>query len=113
MLSGTRVLDLAFDVGATYRLTRLVTRDALLAGPRSVLAERYRRHDTLDVAVRWGDDVAQMGGPVPYLLACSWCASLYVAAGVAVVRRLAPLPWRHIAPVLTSSAVVGWLSERE
>jgi hypothetical protein len=77
------LLDLAEDVLAAHRLTRLITRDAAV------------------------------GGPLGYLVNCPYCASIYVAAGVSLARSVAPLWWRRAARVLATSAVVSFLSERE
>lgn len=106
-----RLLDLAIDAGAAYRLTRLLTRDALTEQWRAQLVERGLARGGHEH--RWGPDIAQTGGPLPYLAHCPWCASIWVAAGVALARRVPWLPWRLIAEALATSAVVGWLSERE
>lgn len=109
-------LDLLLDVGAAYRLTRLVTSDALTEGLRERVIERGARRaslaDDMAAARRYGPEVAEAGGPLAYLIECPWCTSIYVGVGVAVARRLAPLPWSHAARALTLSAITGWLSER-
>lgn len=112
-----RLVELAEDVGATYRLTRLITTDELTAGARERLVENRRavlhsEGDVVETAHRWGGDIAEHGGPLAYLVQCPWCASVYVGLGVAVARRLFPLPWGLVARGLSMSAITGWLSER-
>lgn len=107
------LLDLLIDVGATYRLTKLVVDDALTEGLRERIIDNSRAGmDELAVTRRYGHDVAQAGGPVAYLVGCPWCASIWVAAGVVLARRALPLPWAPVARVLSMSAITGWLSER-
>jgi hypothetical protein len=108
------LLDLAEDVLAAHRLTRLITRDALLEGVRVRIQEHEKRtKDAVGVRERYGHDVAAVGGPLGYLVNCPYCASIYVAAGVSLARSVAPLWWRRAARVLATSAVVSFLSERE
>lgn len=106
--------ELAEDVLAAYRLTRLITRDALLEGWRDrVVAAERDRNDPQAVAKRWGGDIASVGGPRGYLVNCPYCTSIYVAVGVSLARTLAPLWWRRAARVLATSAAVSFLAERE
>lgn len=73
---------------ATFRVTRLITHDEVLAVPRA-----------------WIVDHAP--GPLAYFVRCTWCVSVWVAGGVVLVLdRFAtvPLPW---AVVLTASAITG------
>jgi hypothetical protein len=109
-------IDLVMEALALYRLTRLVTKDAITQGLRDAVerAERERvsapDHDKVAAAVRWGEEVAEVG-PRTYLVNCPWCASVWLAVGVAIARRVAPLPWRLAARVLAGSAVAGALGE--
>lgn len=111
------LLQVAEDVGATYRLTQLVTRDALTQGLRARIAAWQKERllsqgDVIVMARRYGQDVADEGGPLAYLVQCPWCTSLWVAAGVVLARRVLPLPWAPVARALSMSAITGWLSER-
>lgn len=79
---------LAVACGATFRITRLITHDAILDVPRV-----------------WITDHAP--APLAYFVRCTWCVSVWVAGGVVLVLdRFAtvPLPW---AVALTASAVAG------
>lgn len=75
--------DLLIDALATYRLTRLVTRDTITAPLRDSLVRGYG-HDSK--IVEWVE--------------CPWCTSPYLA----VLTLLAPRWLRH---VLALSAVAG------
>lgn len=109
-----KLADAVVDVAAAWRITRLITRDAILAGARDRVEEHERAtKDAEAVRARYGDDVAAAGGPLTFLLSCPYCASVWVAAGVALARRLAPLQWDRAARVLAMSAAVCWLAERE
>lgn len=108
-----RALDLLVDAGAVYRLTKLVVDDALTQAVRDRLVEASaRRLDRSNVVRIYGEDVAEAGGPVAYLVGCPWCASIWLAGGVVIARRLFPLPWGLVARGLSMSAITGWLSER-
>lgn len=89
--------DLLVDTLATHRLVRLAQRDTLppLPDVRDALNERLGDH------------------PAGELLTCPWCASIHVAAGVGLLRALAPRFWRPVARLLAISSVVGLISERE
>lgn len=112
-----KLSDAVEDTAAVFRLTRLLTQDALTDGLRARIAEQGRQRmlstgDELVTARRYGQDIVDEGGPLAYLVQCPWCASIWIGAGVAVARRVAPLPWALAARVLTMSAVTGWLAER-
>lgn len=89
--------DLALDALAVFRISRLLTDDAILDAPRSRYVDRMteRGHENL-----------------AYLATCGWCVSAHVAFGVVVARRLFPLAWSPVARALAFSAVAGILSER-
>lgn len=111
--------------GATYRLTRLITRDQLplVAWPREHLvgywyppfAEDGWRESHPGARPHWG----RLGHSLAYLITCDWCVSVYVAAAavLAVSRWTHWLPhpdWASaVALALTASAVTGLISQRE
>ena len=120
--------DLVLDALATYRLTRLVTRDTITAEPR----ERFVRHEYAhagDVTAAeqllndepaagacWVEQVDADGARAPKLaklVTCPWCASIYVAAGVVLARRLAPRAWDPLARLLSFAAVAGLVALHE
>lgn len=91
---------LALLIGAllTARLTRLVTTDKITEPLR------------LRLLLHLPED-----GLLAYLVHCSWCASVYVGAGVGVVGAwLGIWTWGWAAPLaLSFSYVAGWLASRE
>ena len=81
-------------IGATMRLTLLVVADHVTQPIRD------------RIEARWTSD------EVAYLLACPWCASVYIAPFV-VASGLAwsdGWGWQLAAGSLTASVVTGWLS---
>lgn len=121
---------LLLTVGATYRLTRLVTRDQLplVAGLRERLLlfwypefaeeksrQRYEARRGRTPKPHWGG----LGWSLAYLVTCDWCVSVWVGAGVVLAEwfwtsRLRPLGW-VVAALLVglSSAVTGLVAQRE
>lgn len=110
----TRPVDLLVDAAATYRLTRLVSRDALTQGLRDrVMAYEHRAdRDVVAHRHRYGAEIGDLG-PLSYFVGCPWCVSVWVGLGVAVARRVVPAGWGLVAAGLAASAATGWLSERE
>lgn len=45
--------------------------------------------------------------PLGELITCAWCSSVWLGAGVVVLRRYAPRFWDPVARFLTYSAVAG------
>ncbi|MET8947484.1 hypothetical protein ABZX30_29065 [Streptomyces sp. NPDC004542] len=84
-------------LGATCRITRFVVKDTLAAGFRIRVADRF------------GED-----SKIAYLVTCSWCTSIWVAAGVApLAYYLGASPWLQIpAAALTLSYLCGVASLR-
>lgn len=89
MRPADRVLDLVVDAAATYRLTRLATRDTF---PPAVAVREY---------------VAELPGGWSDLAHCPWCVSVWAGAAVAAARAIAPRAWRPAATALALSTVVG------
>lgn len=74
--------------GATFRVTRFVTHDALADVPRDWV-------------------IAHAPGPLAYFVRCTWCVSVWVAGAIVlVVDQFAtlPLPW---LVAFTASAFAG------
>ncbi len=87
------------DVLAAFRLTRLVTEDAITEGLRErVMAEAYRKP-------------GGVGAKVHKLVECPWCAGFWISAGVVAARTLAPKAWQPVAVVLATSGAVGLIAE--
>lgn len=116
-----RHLELAVDALATFRLTRLVVADVLTAEARDAIVEgAYASAGRRERAVaewlpegeavgRWAEAVANDPDPpkLATLVTCPWCTGMYLAAGVALARRVAPRPWSALAKVLALSAAAG------
>lgn len=64
--------EFLLSLGATCRLTRFITKDTLAAGFRIWIADRF------------GDD-----SKPSYLVTCSWCTSIWVAAAMTAVMHWA------------------------
>lgn len=77
-------------LGATARITRLITRDYLLRWPRAAAIRR------------WGPD-----NDFAYLLACPWCASVWVAGPVFALAWL----FGHTPPFVIAAGALtaSWL----
>lgn len=123
---------------ATYRLTRLVTRDALplVAGPRRWIDKHWNPFpdqnswDAYRASPKRAQEIvrenltAQLGitarptgwrRSIAYLVGCAWCTSIWVSAGVtAFVMIFIGLTWPwFILLWLTSSSVTGLISANE
>ena len=85
-------------IGATVRLTRLVTADYITHTIRDKLTER------------WGDE-----SHLTYLISCDYCASMYLAAPVATVGWLWPDNRVVIIALiaLTASQIAGMLGKHD
>ncbi len=113
------MIDHAVDALATFRLTRLITKDQITADLRGRVVRRvYLRDragaiDTPGVRpAEWAtvpldDDLAPN---LATLITCEWCTSVWIAFGVLAARRLAPDVWDPIARALALSAVAGLVS---
>lgn len=87
------------DALAAFRLTRLVTEDAITEPLRKrIVAQSY--------AAPGG-----IGSKVHKLIECPWCAGFWISAGVIVARAAAPRAWEPVARVLALSAAVGLIAE--
>lgn len=118
----SELLDLLVDVGATYRLTCLVVRDAITAEPRERLVRRMYARAGNELAREqlgetaagggWVEQVADDGPRAPKiakLVTCQWCASVWVAFGVIAARGLFPRQWRQVARALALAAAAGMI----
>lgn len=102
---------LLVDALATFRLTVLVTADAITDRWRDWIRRRG-----------WTYDAGRPELPIPVptmlgarfralhtLVTCPWCISIWLAAGVVIVTRLVPDVWQYAAMALALSAVAGRL----
>ena len=82
---------------ATYRLTRLITRDEITAPLREKVWESHPPHSS----------------KVGYVLTCEWCSSVWAASALHLSRIIAPKTTRAVESVLALSAVAGLLTAHE
>ena len=75
------LLEVAFDLLATYRLTTLIKDDKI--------TEDFRRL----VFRRFGEPSDDDSHKVSYLMTCPWCLSVYFAAIAVVARKKWPRAW--------------------
>jgi hypothetical protein len=86
-------LELVIIALATYRLTRLLIEDEILAGPRTRLLGQLDQE-----------------GKLRYLLGCYWCLGLWVSLLITAFFAPTILLWLVVS--LATSALVGLLAER-
>lgn len=89
------LLEFLLSLGATCRVTRFITKDTLAAGFRTWIAARF------------GDD-----SKLSYLVSCSWCTSIWVAAAMTALAQGAggSLALQLTTTALTLSYLTGLAS---
>jgi hypothetical protein len=122
---GVPVIPLLIDFLSAYRLTRLITADSILDGPRdAVVRWSYLRHPepkhNPDAPDAWSPkgwaEFAQDDPDAPRLATlatCRWCMGWHCAVLVVVARRLFPRAWPPIAEALALSAGAALLAGLE
>lgn len=80
---------------STYRLTKLVNEDYLLKDFRQKVWTRYPKNTKIG-----------------YLFTCPWCMSIWMAAGLLLIKQASPKFYDELCLLLTASAVTGILNER-
>lgn len=91
-----KLLDLLVDGLATYRMTKFIIDDELLADVREKFLDKHPADST------------KLG----YLVGCPWCISIYMGTAVVTARALAPHMWNRAAQALSFSATTGMIYER-
>lgn len=91
-----KALDLALDGMATYRLTRLLTEDELLAPVREWVWKNHSPEET----------------KVGYFVTCPWCVSIWAGALVVTARTVAPKSWDLASRALSFSAATGVIASK-
>lgn len=114
------MIPLLLDSLAAYRITRLITADTILDGPRDALVLRaYARRDGANPKEAPPDGWADFARDNPQapklatLVTCRACASVHVAALVVIARRRFPRAWSPIAEALALSAVAALMARLE
>jgi hypothetical protein len=108
--------ELVVDGLATYRLTRLATADVISEPARQAVL----RHVGAEPPPGADDPTAQevveaLDRPprLATLVTCRWCAGIWIAGGVAAMRRLAPSAWDPAARGLALAATAVLLARFE
>lgn len=98
MLARMDATLLILVIGATARLTRLVTTDHVLDTPREALLDRLNPT-----------------GMLTYLLGCRWCVSVYTGAATTIYATITAGNVWCAAPLaaLTASQATGLLASME
>jgi len=92
--AGEWALILVLNVGAVYRLSRIVARDGITEKVRFHIEHKFR-------------------GMLVTLLTCMWCLSFWFGIVAVTFTAIDPIRpwWLLLATVLTLSAFTGLLSE--
>ncbi len=110
------MIPLLLDFLAAYRITRLITADTIMDGPRDALVwKTYLRHPkpkhNPDAPDAWSPkgwaEFAQDDPDAPKLAAgilCRYCVGVWVGFAVVIARRRFPRQWAPIAEALALSA---------
>jgi len=108
-------VELAVDVLATYRLTRLATADVISEPLRQAVLRRVGLSASGDPNTPAEALVAAEDDPPPLatLVTCRWCAGIWIAAGVGLARSVAPQAWSPVARALALSAGAVLLARLE
>lgn len=118
------MIPLLLDALSAYRLTRLITADTILDGPRDALV--YRAYVAAQptskgripgvLAEEEGIVLLEPGGwsalaqvdphapKLATLVTCRWCSGWYCSVLVVIARRRFPRQWAPIAEALALSA---------
>ena len=93
LLMGINILTILLTMVASYRITSLLIEDAVLDRPREYIHSR-------------------IGGPISYLFTCYWCMGMWVSILSVGLLLHVPVVWGPLSLALTTSVVVGLLSEK-
>lgn len=119
----TNLLRLVNTIGATARLTRLVTDDVITRKPRGWVEQRLLFDPQQRARLASGEPPGQPRSPrsaelrteLAYLLHCRWCASVWTGSVVALAAARFHRTWWFQAgcAALTASYLTGWLAQHE
>lgn len=127
--------ELVVDALAVARLARLVTKDIITVGPRDAVIRWAYRRDGRGHELEGDWEYDPSGDPrsatrdapppaevvrtdehppkVARLITCPWCAGVWIAGGVVIMRGIAPHAWSRAARVLAMSEAAGLLAVHE
>jgi hypothetical protein len=121
-VTGRRFLDpveLAVDLLATYRLTRLATADVISESARQTAVTKLLHGSDVLPESRSGQTAQELVEAVKdppklaRLITCRWCAGVWVAGGVVTARLFAPHIWDPVAKGLAFSSGAALLARLE
>lgn len=92
---------------ATYRGTRLVMDDEILAEARETAL------NALDTVRDENPHLKDVADKLEYLIGCPWCVSVWVGGALLVLRHYAPKAADMVAGALALSAVTGIAKSNE
>lgn len=103
MILAMDTISLILAALAVARITRIITEDRIMDGPRNWV---------IRTAMRASD---KFGAEIAYLTTCPWCASMYAGAGAgAAWWAWGDERWfMAVCAALAFSYVTGWLAGRE
>lgn len=116
------IIDLVVDGLAAHRLTRLATADTITEPARRAFVEDLvvaKQGHALTAGQREAFDaealVAFTDDPpaLATLITCRWCAGIWISAGIAVARIVAPTWWRRVARMLAVASAAALLASLE
>lgn len=85
-----QLVNLAVDIAATYRLTKLVLDDKLTEDLRNKIYEKFPRDSK-----------------VSYFIGCPWCVSIWAGAVIFTLRKVNPHGADIVSGLLAASAATG------
>lgn len=94
-----RLLQIAFDILATYRLTTLIKDDKITEDIRNVVFQKY------------GEPSDENSHKISYLLSCPWCLSIYFGGLAVLAGARWPRMWKPVSKALSYSALTGLMAE--
>lgn len=118
----SEALDLAVDILAATRLTRLVVEDTFppVKAAREAFVERHSEtrivtqphteDDGTTVQVPIGTE--QAADAWAELIECPWCIGFWICLLVVFLRRAFPRAWRPLSKALAFSMIVGLVESR-
>lgn len=85
-----KLVTLAVDIAATYRLTKLVLDDKITEDLRAKIYEKFPRDSK-----------------IAYFIGCPWCVSIWAGAVIFTLRKVNPEGADIVSGLLAASAATG------
>lgn len=108
---------------ATYRITRLITRDKIpiIAVPRELFVQRWATYESTELSNE-NQHISLNGShtnfimrSLAYLWECDWCVSIWVGSGISTATYYLENTWwwQIILLAATASSITGLIAQRE